>query len=71
MTDSLDHRNAETMDVIGGLVTGQLSREEFIRRAGMLGFSMTAIGAMLAAAGKAAAGELGIVVDHADLLVLP
>jgi multiple sugar transport system substrate-binding protein len=69
VTDSLDHRDADTMDVIGGLVTGQLSREEFIRRAGMLGFSMTAIGGMLAAAGKAGAGELALERQYAGATV--
>ncbi len=53
MTDSLDHRDAETMDAIEGMVTGRLSRQDFIKRAGLLGFSMTAIGGMLAAAGRA------------------
>ena len=44
-------------DIVGGLVSGQMSRDEFIRRAGLLGLSATAIGGMLAAAGKATAAD--------------
>ena len=55
--DSFDHRDAETMDVIEGLVTGQLSREDFIKRAGALGLSISAIGGVLAAAGRATASD--------------
>jgi multiple sugar transport system substrate-binding protein len=50
--------SAETMDVIEGMVTGRLSRDQFVKRAGILGFSTTAIGGMLAAAGKASAAGL-------------
>ena len=45
-------------DIVGGLVTGQMGRDEFIKRAALLGLSATAIGGMLAAAGKATAGDL-------------
>jgi multiple sugar transport system substrate-binding protein len=47
-----------TEDLIGGLVTGEMSRDAFIKRAGLLGLSATAIGGMLAAAGRATAGDL-------------
>ena len=47
-----------TESLVGGLVSGRTSRDEFIKRAGMLGLSATAIGGMLAAAGKATAGDL-------------
>ena len=33
-------------NVVGGLVSGQMSRDEFIKRAGLLGLSATAIGGM-------------------------
>lgn len=52
--DALDPRD----DLVGGLVSGQMGRDEFIKRAGLLGLSATAIGGMLAAAGKANAGDL-------------
>ena len=48
----------QTESLVDGLVSGQTSRDEFIKRAGMLGLSATAIGGMLAAAGKATAGDL-------------
>ena len=44
-------------NIVGGLVSGQMSREEFIKRAGLLGLSATAIGGMLVAAGKATAAD--------------
>lgn len=69
MTENFDHRDAQTMDVIGDLVTGRISRQEFAKRAGLLGFSMTAIGSMLAAAGKAHAGELGPAKPYANKTV--
>jgi hypothetical protein len=46
--DTLDPRD----DLVGGLVSGQMSRDEFVKRAGLLGLSVTAIGGMLVAAGK-------------------
>jgi multiple sugar transport system substrate-binding protein len=52
--DTLDPMN----DIVGGLVSGQMGRDEFIKRAALLGLSTTAIGGMLAAAGKATAGDL-------------
>lgn len=45
-------------DIVGGLVSGAMGRDEFIKRAALLGLSATAIGGMLAAAGKATAGDL-------------
>ncbi len=47
-----------TESLVGGLASGHMSRDEFIKRASMLGLSATAIGGMLAAAGKATAGDL-------------
>jgi len=51
--DTLDPRD----DPVGGLVSGQMSRDEFVKRAGLLGLSVTAIGGMLVAAGKATAAD--------------
>ncbi len=53
MDEHIDRRDAEAGDAIGDLVTGAMSRDDFIRRMGLLGFSATAIGGMLAAAGVA------------------
>lgn len=53
MDDHIDRRDAAAGDAIGDLVTGAMSRDDFIRRMGVLGFSATAIGGMLAAAGVA------------------
>src|SRR5262249_18922790 len=50
-----DRHEQGTMDGMEGLVSGQLSRQEFVKQATLLGFSAGAIGAMLAAAGKAEA----------------
>jgi multiple sugar transport system substrate-binding protein len=47
-----------TESLVSGLASGRTSRDEFIKRAGMLGLSATAIGGMLAAAGKATAGDM-------------
>lgn len=44
--------------IIDGLVSGEMSRDQFIRRATLLGLSASAIGGMLAAAGKATAADL-------------
>lgn len=49
--------DAAARDAIEGLVAGRLTRQEFTRRAALLGFSATAIGSMLAAAGKASAAD--------------
>src|SRR5207302_1358892 len=51
--DTLDPRD----NLIGGLVSGQMGRDEFIKRAGIAGLSATAIGGMLVAAGKATAAD--------------
>jgi multiple sugar transport system substrate-binding protein len=53
MDEHSGRRDAEAGDAIGSLVSGEMSRDDFIRRMGLLGFSATAIGGMLAAAGKA------------------
>ena len=54
MTESLEHHDdAATMDAIEGMVTGRLTRDDFIKRAAALGFGASAIGGMLAAAGRA------------------
>jgi len=53
VTDSFDHDDAARMDAIEGMVTGRLSREQFLKRASLLGFSLTAASGMLAAAGRA------------------
>ena len=46
-----------TEDLVGGLVSGQMSRDEFVKRAGFLGLSASAIGGMLVAADKATAAD--------------
>lgn len=56
MSERLDPRDATTMDAIEGLASGELSRNEFVKRMAALGFSATAIGGILTAAGKAYAG---------------
>src|SRR5713226_842178 len=53
MDEHIDRPEGATVDAIGGLVSGEMSREDFVKRMGLLGFSATAIGGMLAAAGKA------------------
>lgn len=47
-----------TENLVTGLASGQMSRDEFIKRAATIGLSATAIGGMLAAAGVATAGDL-------------
>jgi multiple sugar transport system substrate-binding protein len=56
MSEGIDRRDAATMDAIEELVTGSMGRDEFIKRLTYLGFTTSAIGGMLAAAGKAGAG---------------
>jgi multiple sugar transport system substrate-binding protein len=53
MDEHLDRRGEVRMEAVEGLVTGEMSRDDFIKKAALLGFSATAIGGMLAAAGKA------------------
>ena len=53
MDEHIDRQDGATADAIGGLVSGDMGREDFVKRMGLLGFSATAIGGMLAAAGKA------------------
>jgi multiple sugar transport system substrate-binding protein len=53
MDEHLDRRDGATMGSIEGLVTGEMSRDDFIKKMALLGFSASAIGGMLAAAGKA------------------
>lgn len=57
MEEHIDRRDAEAGDAVGSLVSGEMSRDDFIKRMGLLGFSATAIGGMLAAAGKADAAS--------------
>src|SRR5712692_12067682 len=58
MSESIDrHDDEATMDAIEGLVTGRMSRQAFVKRATVLGFSAGTIGAILAAAGQASAAE--------------
>jgi multiple sugar transport system substrate-binding protein len=53
VTDSFEHDDAARMDAIEGMVTGRLSREQFLKRASLVGFSLTTASGMLAAAGRA------------------
>ena len=53
MDEHLDGHGEARMDAIDGLVTGEMSRDDFIKRAALLGLSASAIGGILAAAGKA------------------
>ncbi len=55
MSDSIDRREPAIMDAIDGVVTGRLTREQFVRRATVLGLSASAIAGMLAALGRDAA----------------
>jgi multiple sugar transport system substrate-binding protein len=57
MSESIDRPDAATMDAIEGLVSGRMSRQDFIRRSAALGLSASAVGAILAGAGKATAAE--------------
>jgi multiple sugar transport system substrate-binding protein len=57
MSESIDRRDAATMDAIDRLVTGRMNRQDFVKRATALGLSIGAIGSILAAAGKASAAE--------------
>ena len=53
MDEHIERHEEASVDAIGGLVSGEISRDVFIKRMTLLGFSATAIGGMLAAAGKA------------------
>jgi multiple sugar transport system substrate-binding protein len=53
MDEHLDGHGEARMEAIEGLVTGEMSRDDFIKKAALLGFSASAIGGLLAAAGKA------------------
>ena len=57
MTDGLDRRDAAIFDAIEGMVTGQVSRGDFVKRAAALGLSASAVGGILVAAGKASAAD--------------
>jgi multiple sugar transport system substrate-binding protein len=57
MSESIDRRDTATMDAIEGLVTGSMSRQDFVKRATALGVSASTIGAILAGAGKASAAD--------------
>lgn len=50
-------RSDASGSVIEGLVSGALSRDQFIKRAGLLGLSASALGGMLVAAGQATASD--------------
>jgi multiple sugar transport system substrate-binding protein len=56
MDEHIERRDAEAGDAIADLVTGAMSRDDFIKRMTLLGFSASTIGAMLIGAGKAEAG---------------
>jgi len=49
--DSAEQGDAEVMDAIEKVVSGELDRQEFVKRATVLGLSATAIGGVLAAIG--------------------
>ncbi len=51
MTEYIDHRDAEVIDAIERVVTGEMTRGDFVKRATVLGLSASAIGGILAAAG--------------------
>lgn len=51
MTEAIDRRDEAIMDAIEGVVTGKMSRQDFVKRATVLGVSASAIGGMLAAVG--------------------
>jgi multiple sugar transport system substrate-binding protein len=65
MSESIDRHEGATMDAIEGLVKGEMSRDDFIKRLTVLGFSASAIGGMLAAAGKAGTGPYRAMRPHA------
>jgi multiple sugar transport system substrate-binding protein len=58
MSESFDRNDAAIMDAIEGMAAGSLSRGDFVKRAGALGLSMSTIGVILSAAGKATAADL-------------
>src|SRR5437660_640189 len=47
MSESIERHDEATMDAIEGLVTGRMSRQAFVKRATVLGFSAGPIGAIL------------------------
>jgi multiple sugar transport system substrate-binding protein len=58
MKDIRPHDELEsTEDLVTGIASGRLTRDEFVKRASLLGLSVTAIGGMLTAAGVAEAGD--------------
>jgi ABC-type glycerol-3-phosphate transport system substrate-binding protein len=58
MSESMDRGDAEVVYAIEDVAAGRISREQFIKKAGALGISAGAIGAMLAIAGKGTAADL-------------
>ena len=58
MTMDFDGHDKAITNAVEGVASGQLSRSDFLVRAGILGLSATTIGAVLAAAGKATAADL-------------
>src|SRR5438094_9812161 len=65
MSESIDRHEGAHRQAIEGLVTGEMSRDDFIKRLTVLGFSASAIGGMLAAAGKAGTGPYRAVRPYA------
>jgi multiple sugar transport system substrate-binding protein len=59
MSESIDRHDAAVLNAIEGVATGELSRADFVKRAGALGLSASTIGAILVAAGKATAADHG------------
>src|SRR5262249_29307074 len=53
MSESIDRRDAAVLDAIDGVVTGRMSRQDFLKRATALGLSAGAIGSILGALGSA------------------
>jgi multiple sugar transport system substrate-binding protein len=57
VTDGPDRRDEAIFDAIEGMVTGRMSRNDFVKRAGALGLSASAIAGILVGAGKASAAD--------------
>ena len=58
MSESIDRGEGEAVHAIEDLAAGRINREQFIKKAGALGISAGAIGAMLAVAGRGQAADL-------------
>ena len=74
MDEHLDRSGEVRMEAVEGLVTGEMSRDDFIKKAALLGFSQMAggaLGALLAAAiSSDPATAIGTVLSLASLLAL-